>query len=711
MFVWLIVLQLRTDTGCKIKMVNDYRVPSYQDLENCLPLIRSYMDRLDEGEEKQLANSLRALMLEAFATTGRGYWMSTFFNADVMAVLHRDFIRTSPLNPGWVNRDRWVLSNGHAGLLQYAALALLGYDSVSIEDIRCYRQHQSKLETHPMSSIAGVDISTGLLGQGMANAVGMAMSRRHWRKHFNQSVLDFNTYVFFGEGCTQEGVFYEAINLASVYELGSLVAFFDANGCLGNKLDDWMSEARVIDWFKQSGWHVQSCKRWHVNELKTSIRRALNNKKQPSLIVLESVTDFVLPNRLKFDPRDSKWKHWINQLNQILINHQQVKWSHRDWMQTWTVVRRKNEESYKEWCQGLSPSTRSGQILLASSPQAFHRSVDDWFVDQVKHYSCFSQDVTMDVSDLLSGLLEGLSKYLPQLLVGSSGMMDNLFNGLQSKLGFENQHTLSVLEFGTREFAMAAMMNGMAISGGVLPVMGTLSVFYEYSISSLRVAAEMHAQVIGVGVIDSMGGTHGYTHQMTCQTTWYNNIRGLLVLRPVCIDSFLATWYWALKHRGPSLILMERSPLARKQSITSVTTEYKGMFAYDVVANAGPADVTLFCSGQKAMAVAIASAEQLKKNYNLDVRVTVVISMAYWRKYRKSDWRDQLGLTVVIDEAGLGCWLDVILDESEVIDAYTLNNEGERVLSQSLPSASLWLTRQIFDKKKIKTQLNNAYVK
>ncbi|MCH9763284.1 MAG: transketolase [Gammaproteobacteria bacterium] len=593
------------------------------------------MSRLDK-----LASAIRFLSIDAVEAAQSGHPGMPLGMADIAAVLWTMFLKHNPQNPDWFNRDRFVLSNGHGSMLLYALLHLTGYD-LTRDDLQQFRQLHSKTPGHPERlETPGVEITTGPLGQGLAGAVGMAVAERQLAARFNRqenSIIDHFTYVFAGDGCLMEGVSHEACSLAGTLGLGRLIVFYDANGIsIDGKIDAWFSD-NTAERFRAYDWHVIEAVDGHdAKAIAEAIKAARSETTRPTLLICHTVigygseaegsetvhgaplgADDIAQLRRRFnwpyapfeipDTLRDAWSHvkagaleedaWLKQLYAYESHypeayHELLRVSNGDLPDTWSAI----SGIFIEQC-------RLGQKALATRKAS---------QQCLNHYAM----------------------HLPELLGGSADLTgSNNTDWSGSKALSKTAWDGNYLHYGVREFGMSAMMNGMALHGGVIPYGGTFLVFSDYARAALRLAALMKIRVVFVYTHDSVGlGEDGPTHQPIEQTASLRMIPGLDVWRPADLMETAVAWQQALQHAaGPSCVLLSRQTLpALPHAETHAALIQRG--GYVLKDTEGLPDVVLLATGSEVQ-LAMKAADELLCD---DIQARVVSMPCVERFLRQS---------------------------------------------------------------------------
>ncbi|MFP1681621.1 transketolase [Alloalcanivorax sp. C16-1] len=520
---------------------------------------------------RDLANAIRALSMDAVQKANSGHPGAPMGMADIAEVLWRGFLKHNPANPQWADRDRFVLSNGHGSMLLYSLLHLTGY-GVSLDDIKNFRQLGSPTAGHPEYGDApGIETTTGPLGQGFANAVGMALAEKMLAAQFNRdshNIVDHNTFCFLGDGCMMEGISHEAASLAGTLGLGKLVAFYDDNGIsIDGEVEGWFTDDTVAR-FRAYGWHVIPNVDGHSpQEVKLAVENALKKSDQPTLICCKTVIGFGSPNK---QGKEESHGAALGE-EEITLTRDALGWHHGpfevpdDIYQAWNA-RAAGARAEADW-QARFDAYRAEHPELADEfqrrlagelPATFEQQADD-FIAQCQQ--------AMDKVATRKASEQALNAYgpgLPELTGGSAdlgGSNNTVWKGCKSiTAGDANGN---YIHYGVREFGMTAIMNGLCLHGGVRPYGGTFLTFMEYARNAVRMAALMHQPNILVYTHDSIGlGEDGPTHQPIEQIANLRMTPNLSTWRPCDTVETAVAWKHAIQRDdGPTALIFSRQGL------------------------------------------------------------------------------------------------------------------------------------------------------
>ncbi|MBL0090591.1 MAG: transketolase [Ideonella sp.] len=569
-----------------------------------------------------MANAIRALAMDAVQQANSGHPGAPMGMAEMAVALWSRHLKHNPANPHWPDRDRFVLSNGHASMLIYALLHLTGYD-LALSELRNFRQLHSLTPGHPEVGVTpGVETTTGPLGQGIANAVGMALAEKLLAAEFNRpghAIVDHHTYVFLGDGCMMEGISHEACALAGAWKLNKLVALYDDNGIsIDGKLQPWYVDDAGKR-FEALGWNVVGPVDGHdVNAVDLAIARAHASVTQPTLVICKTTIGRGSPNRAG----TAKAHGEPLGAEEIKLSRAALGWTAEPFVipeaayEQWDA-RAEGEANESKWQQAFAGYKAAHPALAAEYVRRMAGELPAGFaqaaVDAMVAAQASAQTVASRKASQIA--LEAFTKALPELLGGSADLTgSNLTNttstaalrfGDDGAVVLTDGHIGRHINYGVREFGMAAIMNGVTLHGGYIPYGGTFLTFSDYSRNAIRMAALMKARVIHVFTHDSIGlGEDGPTHQSVEHAASLRLIPGLDVWRPADTAETAVAWAVAIESRHrPSALLLSRQnlPYAPKAGLEDLA---KGGYVL-----AEPGEVGL---KKKAQAVIIATGSEVQ---------------------------------------------------------------------------------------------------
>ena len=569
---------------------------------------------------QQLANAIRFLSMDSVQKAKSGHPGAPMGMADIAEVLWRDFLHHNPTNPQWANRDRFVLSNGHGSMLIYSLLHLSGYD-VSIEDLKQFRQLHSKTPGHPeFGYTPGVETTTGPLGQGITNAVGMAIAEKTLAGQFNReghNIVDHHTYVFLGDGCLMEGISHEACSLAGTLGLGKLIAFYDDNNIsIDGHVDGWFTDDTQKR-FEAYGWQVIPAIDGHnPAQIIEAIKQAQAETNKPTLIICKTIIGFGSPN--KSNSHDCHGAPLGDE--EIALTRKALNWDcapfeiPADIYAQWDA-KAKGAELEKAWHEKFAAYAKAYPELAAEFTRRIEKKLPaDW----AKESQAFIAHLQANPASIASrkasqNAIEAYAKVLPELLGGSADLASSnltLWSGSKPIRATQNVDG-NYLNYGVREFGMAAIMNGIALHGGFIPYGATFLMFMEYAHNAIRMAALMKQRSLFVFTHDSIGlGEDGPTHQPVEQTSALRLIPNLNTWRPCDQVESAIAWKAAIERTdGPSALIFTRQNLAQMDR-TSEQLANVARGAYVLKDCAGTPDLIFIATGSE-VELAVKAAEQL----------------------------------------------------------------------------------------------------
>lgn len=567
----------------------------------------------------ELANAIRVLSMDAVQQANSGHPGMPMGMADIAEVLWNDFLQHNPGNPSWLNRDRFILSNGHGCMLQYALLHLAGYD-LTIDDLKQFRQLHSKTPGHPeLHETPGVETTTGPLGQGLANAVGMAMMERHLAKEFNRdhfSIIDHYTYAFVGDGCLMEGISHEVCSLAGTLGLGKLIVIYDDNGIsIDGEVDGWFTDNTPMR-FEAYGWHVVKNVDGHNSEaIHQAIAAAQAVKDKPTIICCKTKIGWgCSPSLLgTADTHGSPLG-----ADEIALVRKNLNWSHvpfdipQEIYAGWDA-RSKGKQLEADWQARFAAYEKAYPELAKELQRRLKKQLPtEWaeHVDSLVHEFQTKKE-TMATRKASLACLNHYAKMLPELIGGSADLTaSNLTQWKGAEIYSKKTPEGRYVNYGVREFGMSAIMNGMAAYGCVIPFGGTFLTFSDYARNAVRMAAIMRQRVIFVYTHDSIGlGEDGPTHQPIEHAPSLRLIPHLSLWRPCDGAESAVAWRAAIEYHGPTCLLFSRQNLPHQErSAESLQNIARG--GYVLQDSEGTPDLILIATGSE-VALAIQAANQL----------------------------------------------------------------------------------------------------
>lgn len=528
-------------------------------------------------DRAELANAVRALSMDAVQAANSGHPGAPMGMADIAEVLWNDFLSHNPANPAWPNRDRFVLSNGHASMLLYSLLHLSGYD-LPLSEIRSFRQLHSKTPGHPENFVTtGVETTTGPLGQGLANAVGMAIAERTLGAQFNRdgfSIVDHHTYVFVGDGCLMEGISHEVCSLAGKLGLGKLIAVYDDNGIsIDGEVEGWFADDTPAR-FKAYGWQVIADVDGHdPAAIKAALQSASEASSQPTLICCRTTIGQGSPNK---GGKASSHGSPLGD-DEIALVRKEIGWSHAAFeipqaiYDSWNATER-GAEAESTWQKQMDEYKTAHPELAAE----FERRVagempEGWQVNSRDFIKAVASNPEKIASRKASqNALEGYGPLLPELIGGSADLAGSNNTIWSGSKGIQDDAAGNYIYYGVREFGMAAIQNGISLYGGFKSYAATFLIFSEYARNALRMAALMKIPGTYVFTHDSIGlGEDGPTHQPVEQTATLRLMPQMSVWRPCDAVETAVAWKMSLERQtGPTSIVLTRQGLEPQERST-----------------------------------------------------------------------------------------------------------------------------------------------
>ncbi|GAA4532456.1 transketolase [Chelativorans composti] len=583
--------------------------------------------------DREMANAIRALAMDSVQRANSGHPGMPMGMADVATVLFNRFIKLDPSRPDWPDRDRFVLSAGHGSMLQYAIHFLLGYADMPVEELKRFRQLGSHTPGHPeYGHTLGVETTTGPLGQGIATAVGMALAERMLAARFGPELVDHYTYVIAGDGCLQEGISHEAIDLAGHLRLGRLIVLWDDNRISIDGPTRLSTSMNQLARFAAAGWHVQEVDGHDPEAVAAAIERA-RAEERPSLIACHTTIGKGAPN---LEGSEKTHGAPLGEA-EIAATRENIGWSHPPFEVPDEII-----GAWREASARGRAAREAWEARLAASPQAdaFRRAVSGEIPEEVfEALRAFRAEqsekaprvATRKASEMTLAVINGAT----ELTVGGSADLTHSNLTLTNGLGVvqPGDYGGRYIHYGIREHGMAAAMNGLALHGGFVPYGGTFLCFADYARGAIRLSALMGQRVIYVLTHDSIGlGEDGPTHQPIEHLAMLRATPNLNVFRPADIIETAECWELALRSRNhPSVLVLSRQNLPTLRTASDSLPSARG--AYVLREADGRRDVTLLATGSE-VEIAVAAAELLKAQHGLNA---AVVSMPCWELFEEQD--------------------------------------------------------------------------
>ncbi|MBT8095580.1 MAG: transketolase [Woeseia sp.] len=574
-----------------------------------------------QPSRRQLANAIRALSMDAVQAANSGHPGAPMGMADIAEVLWNDFLKHNPANPEWLDRDRFVLSNGHGSMLLYSLLHLAGYP-LSMDEIRHFRQFGYRTAGHPEHEAElGIETTTGPLGQGISNAVGMALAEKMLAAQFNRpghDIVDHRTWVFLGDGCLMEGISHEACSLAGTLKLGKLVCLYDDNGIsIDGEVESWFTDDTAKR-FRAYGWHVVDDVDGHDSTaVAAAINRAMSEGERPSLICCKTIIGYGAPHKkgtasthgaplgeeeVAAARKELDWPYAPFEVPAEIVNAWDARESgaarEQDWQQRFTAYQSKHPELAKEFLR-----RQHGELPA------------DW--DQyaaAKIADIANAGATMATRKASLVALNAFAPVLPELAGGSADLTGSNLTEHEGSVKISGDDAAgNYIFFGVREFGMSAVCNGMALHGGIIPYSGTFLTFSDYARNALRMAALMQLQNIFVYTHDSIGlGEDGPTHQPVEHTASLRLMPNMDVWRPCDSVETAVAWRAAIERRnGPtSLVLTRQNVPHQPRDTAQLGNIARG--GYILSDSDGDPDLVIIATGSE-IALAQGAADELRR--------------------------------------------------------------------------------------------------
>ncbi len=638
------------------------------------------------SNRKDLANAIRALSMDAVQAANSGHPGAPMGMADIAEVLWNDFLKHNPANPRWANRDRFVLSNGHASMLLYSLLHLSGYD-LPMKQLKKFRQFGSRTAGHPEVDLdIGVETTTGPLGQGITNAVGMALAEKILAEHFNRPgfpIVDHHTYVFVGDGCLMEGISHEACSLAGTLGLNKLVVIYDSNHIsIDGDIEGWFRDDTPAR-FRSYGWHVIPDVDGHKPQ---AIHRAIEvsrGREKPSLIGCDTVIGFGSPN--KAGTADTHGAPLGAE--EIKAVRKQIKWRHAPFVIPESVregwdARERGARAEAEWNEMFERYRAEYPELAAEFERRMAGELPaDWAEQSEKLVARIAEEgKSMATRKASQVALEHFAPLLPELIGGSADLTgsNNTFHS-GSKAVTPGDAKGNYINYGVREFGMAAIMNGLGLHGGFRPYGATFLTFSDYARNALRMAALMKIPDIFVWTHDSIGlGEDGPTHQPVEQLASLRVLPNMDVWRPCDVTESAIAWKAAIENRETpsSLVFTRQTTPFLERGVRQMNSVAKG--GYVLRDCRGKPDLILIATGSE-VGLAIDAAERLKDEGH-KVRVVSMpctrVFDAQSKAYRETVLPPEVVNRISIEAGTTGCWWKYVGSGGRVIGIDTFGESA-----------------------------------
>jgi transketolase len=639
---------------------------------------------------KQSANAIRALSMDAVQKAKSGHPGAPMGMADIAQVLWCDFLKHNPGDPKWFNRDRFVLSNGHGSMLIYSLLHLTGYD-LSNEDLQQFRQFDSKTPGHPeFGYTPGVETTTGPLGQGLANGVGMAIAEKTLGAQFNREgheIVDHNTYVFVGDGCLMEGISHEVCSLAGTLNLGKLIVFYDDNGIsIDGEVQEWFADDTAKR-FDAYGWQVLSVDGHDSEAISDAIKQGISESARPTLIICKTIIGFGSPNK-----QGTAATHGAPLGDEeIAATREALDWPHAPFVipqgikQAWDSTEQGftaesawkeklviYEEEYPELAMELVRRLK-GQL-----PGYFSAMADEYIA------KCQLSEDNIPSRKASQNSIEAYAALLPELIGGSADLTGSNLTNWSGSSAISQKADGNYIYYGVREFGMSAIATGMALHGGFIPYTATFLIFMEYARNAVRMSALMKQQSIFVYTHDSIGqGEDGPTHQPIEQLANLRTTPNMSVWRPCDNVESAVAWKSAIeKQNGPTSLVFSRQNLPHQaRSDEQVQAISRG--AYILKDCEGEPSVIVLATGSE-VSISLAAVESLQAE-GVKARLVSIpcvdVFEAQDAEYQEQVLPNAVRQRIAVEAGGVDYWHKLVGLDGKVI--------GMRTFGESAPGALL----------------------
>ncbi|HHZ70180.1 MAG TPA: transketolase [Methylococcaceae bacterium] len=636
------------------------------------------------SSRRELANAIRALSMDAVQKAKSGHPGAPMGMADIAEVLWNDHLKHNPSSPEWVDRDRFVLSNGHGSMLLYSLLHLSGYD-LPMEQLSSFRQLHSKCAGHPEYGYApGIETTTGPLGQGLTNGVGFAMAEKLLAEQFNKpghKIVDHNTYVFLGDGCLMEGISHEASSLAGTWGLGNLIAFWDDNNIsIDGHIDGWYTDDTVKR-FEAYNWHVVSVDGHDPDAINAAITEAKSVIDKPSLICCKTIIGFGSPNK--------SGSHACHGAalgdEEVALTRKELGWDsapfeipdevYAGWDAKAKGARIEDAWNDKFAAYAAEYPAEAAEFTrrMAGDLPANWKEVTDAFIAETN-----SKQENLASRQASQKTIAGLAPILPEFLGGSADLTGSNLTSCADFKHVSGKEMGNYISYGVREFGMYAIINGMTLHGGLLPFGGTFHMFSDYAKSALRMSALMGIRTIAVLTHDSIGqGEDGPTHQPIENTSAMRFIPNMDVWRPADSTETTVSWVMAIERMdGPTSLVLSRQGLPFiSRTDEQIAAIRKG--AYVISEAQGSAAAIIIATGSEVNLAIKAQAELAAKG--IPVRVVSMPSTNVFDR-QDQDYKDSiltLGVKRIAVEAGVtDFWRKYVGLEGDVVGIDTFGESA-----------------------------------
>lgn len=631
---------------------------------------------IDNIQMKNMANAIRFLSADAINKSNSGHPGMPLGMADVATVLFAEYIKLNPKAPKWFDRDRFVLSAGHGSMLMYSLLYLTGYEDITIEDIKNFRQFGAKTAGHPeYGHLDGIDMTTGPLGQGISSAVGMALAERMLNAKYGADLCNHYTYVIAGDGCLMEGISEESASLAGHLKLNKLIVFWDNNNITIDGTVDKASSTNQLMRFEAMGWNTLNINGHNYDEIRKAIETAQKSDK-PTLISCKTTIGFGSPNKCG----TSKCHGSPLGEEETKLMRQNLNWNYEPFelpneiLSAWRNTQVRNQSLHNQWVENASKSSQEFRDVIANKlPHGWDNELN------LLKETAIAEKTKVATRKASEMCLKAIVPNIPEIVGGSADLAaSNLtfVDGLKTIT--KDDYNGNNIMYGIREHAMGAIMNGLALHGGAIPYGGTFFVFSDYLRPSMRLAALMGLRVIYVLTHDSIGvGEDGPTHQPIEHLASYRAMPNILTFRPCDVVETAESWQIALtENKRPSLLALSRQNLPMLRTSAKDNLTLKGAYVISPAKNKRQA--TIIATGSEVSAAV--EAQAILQNKGIDVAVVSMPCMELFEEQSENYQLEVLGSAPVISvEAGSTFGWNRYAQKTIGIDSYGASAPGNKL--------------------------------
>ena len=624
---------------------------------------------------RDLSNCIRFLSMDAVQKAKSGHPGMPMGMSDIATILFKSHLKFDPKNPDWIDRDRFIVSNGHGSMLLYSCLYLLGYSSITIENIKNFRQLNHPTAGHPeFGTLPGIETTTGPLSQGLSNAVGLAIAEKKLSAKFSSKVIDHFTYVFAGDGCLMEGLSHEACSLAGHLKLNKLIMFFDDNSISIDGSTNLSTSDDIKKRFESYNWNYLKIDGHNFEEIDNAIIEAKKSL-VPTIIACKTIIGYGSPNK---SGKSSSHGSPLGE-DEIELIRKELKWENKAFeipnnlLQIWRDFHIRNIKTRDDWNKKNIEFFKSDDFNNYFSNNENKNLKNDIIKFKNEHFVEKTVCATRKASELSLNLI---SSHLPNLIGGSADLTgSNNTKAKEMRIVNSEDFSGNYIHYGIREHAMAGIMNGIALHGGLKPYGGTFLVFSDYCRPSIRLSALMNIPVIFVMTHDSIGlGEDGPTHQPVEHLAALRAIPNLIVIRPSDVIETIEAWQTAINNTGPTVLVLTRQNLPINQTVNrNENLVKKGAY---VLLDYENYDATILSSGSE-VEIACSASKKLKKNDNICARVISIPSFELFEKNDLNYKKEIIGNKPVFGiEAGIINGWEKYLNTENFIGMTTFGESG-----------------------------------